>query len=171
LEAQDLTGTEAARQGQTLRVPFDMFMLDDAMDAAGIDVLVVTSKHNLQYLLGGYRYFFFERMDAIGQSRYLPILIYPREAPEKAAYFGNAMESFEQELTPLWTPEVKTIYWATLDAMAAAVAYLKRIGLASARIGIESTPIWRFGRLSPPRQSARRSRRSNICGRLRLRPN
>jgi Xaa-Pro dipeptidase len=114
-------------------------MLDDAMDAAGIGVLLVTSKHNVQYLLGGYRYFFFERVDAIGQSRYLPILIYPRGTPEKAAYFGNAMESFEQELTPLWTPEVKTTYWATLDAMAAALAYLKRIGLASARIGIESS--------------------------------
>jgi Xaa-Pro aminopeptidase len=114
-------------------------MLDDAMDAAGIDVLVVTSKHNVQYLLGGYRYFFFERMDAIGQSRYLPILIYPRGVPEKAAYFGNAMESFEHELTPLWPLEVKTIYWSTLDTMAAAIAYLTRIGLASARIGLESS--------------------------------
>src|SRR5208337_2418034 len=78
-------------------------MLDVAMEAAGIDVLLVTSKHNAQYLLGGYRYSFFERMDAIGQSRYLPILIYPRGAPEKAAYFANRMESFEQELAPLWT--------------------------------------------------------------------
>ena len=68
------------------------------MDEAGIDVLLATSKHSIQYLLGGYRYFFFERMDAIGQSRYLPILIYPRGAPEKAAYFGNAMECFEHEL-------------------------------------------------------------------------
>ena len=114
-------------------------MLDDAMDAAGIDVLLVTSKHNVQYLLGGYRYFFFERMDALGQSRYLPILVYPRGAPEKAAYFGNGMECFEQELRPLWTPEVRTLYWGTLDAMAAAVAYLKRIGLASAGIGIEAS--------------------------------
>jgi Xaa-Pro aminopeptidase len=114
-------------------------MLDDAMDAAGIDVLLVTSKHNVQYLLSGYRYFFFERMDAIGQSRYLPILVYPRGAPEKAAYFGNGMECFEQELRPLWTPEVRTLYWGTLDAMAAAVAYLKRIGLASAGIGIEAS--------------------------------
>jgi Xaa-Pro dipeptidase len=139
LEPQDLTETRATHPTQTIRVPFNAHMLDDAMDAAGIDVLVVTSKHNVQYLLGGYRYFFFERMDAIGQSRYLPILIYPRGLPEKAAYFGNAMESFEQELTPLWPPEVKTIYWATLDAIEAAIAYLKRIGLASARIGIESS--------------------------------
>jgi Xaa-Pro dipeptidase len=139
LEPRDLIETKAAHREQAIRVPFNAPMLDDAMDAAGIDVLVATSKHNVQYLLGGYRYFFFERMDAIGQSRYLPILIYPRGAPEKAAYFGNAMESFEHELTPLWPPEVKTIYWATLDAIGAAIAYLKRIGLASARIGVESS--------------------------------
>ena len=36
---------------------------------AGIDVLVVTSKHNIQYLLGGYRFFFFDHFDAIGISR------------------------------------------------------------------------------------------------------
>jgi len=45
---------------------------------AGIDVLVVTSKHNIQYLFGGYRFFFFDYMDAIGVSRYLPILVYRR---------------------------------------------------------------------------------------------
>lgn len=138
MEPQDLTGTEVSRSSGHLFVPFDAAMLDASMEATGIDVLLVTSKHNVQYLLGGYRYFFFDRMDAIGQSRYLPILVYPRGAPEKAAYFANGMESFEQELTPLWTPEVHTLYWGTLDAMVAALTYLKRIGLASARIGIES---------------------------------
>jgi Xaa-Pro aminopeptidase len=109
------------------------------MDALGVDALLVTSKHNVQYLLGGYRFFFFDRMDAIGLGRYLPILVYPRGAPDKAAYFANAMECFEQELSPLWTPEVHTLYWGTLDATAAAIAYLKRIGLASARIGVETS--------------------------------
>jgi Xaa-Pro aminopeptidase len=134
---QDTTGGEAARGG-TGSPPFDAAQLDAHLDAAGIDVLLVTSKHNVQYLLGGYRYFFFDRMDAIGQSRYLPILIYPRGRPDKAAYFGNAMECFEQELSPLWTPEVQTRFWGTLDAMAAAIDHLKKIGLDAARIGIET---------------------------------
>lgn len=120
-----------------IRVPFDAAQLDALMDEAGIDVLLATSKHSIQYLLGGYRYFFFERMDAIGQSRYLPILIYPRGAPEKAAYFGNAMECFEHELEPLWPSEVQTLYWGTLDAITAAIAYLGKIGAATSRIGIE----------------------------------
>ena len=52
--------------------PFDTGKLDKLLDEAGIDALVVTSKHNIQYLLGGYQFFFFDQMDAIGISRYLP---------------------------------------------------------------------------------------------------
>ena len=55
-------------------VPFDAAKLDDLLEQAGIDVLIVTSKHNVGYLLGGYRFFFFETMDAIGLNRYLPVL-------------------------------------------------------------------------------------------------
>jgi Xaa-Pro aminopeptidase len=84
--------TELTRTEQLARPPFDAEKLDSLMDAAGIDALVATSKHNVQYLLGGHRFFFFDRMDAIGQSRYLPILIYPRGSADKSAYFGNAME-------------------------------------------------------------------------------
>lgn len=126
-------------QGRSAHPPFDAAKLDGLMDAMDLDVLLATSKHNIQYLLGGYRFFFFDRMDAIGQSRYLPILVYPRGAPEKAAYFANAMECFEQEISPLWVPLVETRHWGTLDATAAATTHLKRIGLESARIGVETS--------------------------------
>ena len=32
--------------------PFDTGLLDGLMDDAGLDVVVLTSKHNVQYLLG-----------------------------------------------------------------------------------------------------------------------
>src|SRR5262249_60017007 len=70
-------------------IPFDADRLDRLMDEAGIDVLVATSKHNVQYLLGGHRAFFFESMDAMGLSRYLPVLVYPKGGRQKAAYFGH----------------------------------------------------------------------------------
>ena len=54
-------------------IPFDTARLDRLMDEAGIDVLIATSKHNVQYLLGGHRAFFFDYMDAMGLSRYLPV--------------------------------------------------------------------------------------------------
>ena len=56
--------------------PFDTERLDRLMDDAGMDALFVTSKHNVQYLLGGHRAFFFESMDAMGLSRYLPVFVY-----------------------------------------------------------------------------------------------
>src|SRR3981189_3526666 len=88
--------------------PFDADRLDTLMEAAGIDVLVATSKHNVQYLLGGYHFFFFDYKEAIGMSRYLPILIYPRGRPADAAYIGNRLETFEKDLNRFWTPTVET---------------------------------------------------------------
>ena len=78
--------------------------LDALLDEAGIDALVVSSKHNIQYLFGGYRFFFFDHFDAIGVSRYLPILVYVKGQPELAAYIGHPMESYERELGKFWVP-------------------------------------------------------------------
>ena len=57
-----------ARHDETKHAPFDTTRLDTLLENEGIDVLVATSKHNVQYLLGGYRFFFFDYMDAIGVS-------------------------------------------------------------------------------------------------------
>ena len=70
-------------------VPFDAARADRLMEEAGIDVLLATSKHNTRYLLGGYRFIFFSAMDAIGHSRYLPIVIYAKGRPDHAAYVAN----------------------------------------------------------------------------------
>src|SRR5919112_1247954 len=88
-----------------LNIPFDAQRLDRLMDEAGMDVLLATSKHNVQYLLGGHRSVFFDYMDAIGISRYLPIVVYPKGRPDKAAYFGHRLEGFQKEVKPFWTPE------------------------------------------------------------------
>ena len=85
-------------------IPFDAARLDRLMDEAGMDVLIATSKHNVQYLLGGHRAFFFDYMDAMGLSRYLPVLVYAKGAPDKAAYFGHRLENFQRENNPFWTP-------------------------------------------------------------------
>ena len=102
-------------------VPFDTGRLDGLLAQAGIDVLVATSKHNIQYLLGGYRFFFFEAMDAIGISRYLPVLVYRQGRPESTAYIGYRMEAFEKELGSFWTPVTTTASNTSTDAMRLAV--------------------------------------------------
>ena len=117
-------------------LPFASEHLDALMESAGIDVLLVTSKHNIQYLLGGYRFFFFDYSDAIGISRYLPILVYPRGRPEQASYIGNAMEDAEVANGRFWMSRTDTKVWGATQAMRVAIAHVRELG-ASARIGIE----------------------------------
>jgi Xaa-Pro aminopeptidase len=122
-----------------IATPFDSARLDRLMDEAGIDVLLVTSKHNVQYLLGGHRAFFFDYMDAMGLSRYLPVMVYPKGNPGKAAYFGHRLENFQQQVKPLWTPEVQANSSGALDTMQKATDYLRRSGVPAKRIGIETS--------------------------------
>jgi len=122
-----------------MNIPFDAKRLDRLMDEAGMDVLLATSKHNVQYLLGGHRAFFFDYMDAMGLSRYLPVMVYPKGRPDKAAYFGHRLEGFQQQVKPLWVGEVQTNSSGALDTMRKATDYLKKSGLPARRIGIETT--------------------------------
>lgn len=118
-------------------IPFDHQRLDRLMEQAGIDVVLATSKHNVQYLLGGHRANFFDYMDATGVSRYLPVFIYPKGAPEKAAYIGHRLEGFQHQVKPLWAPVTQTSTAGTVDAMEKAVAYLRKAGIPVKRIAAE----------------------------------
>jgi len=122
-----------------VQTPFDHARLDRLMDEAGMDVLLATSKHNVQYLLGGHRAIFFDYMDAMGLSRYLPIVIYPKGKPDKAAFFGHRLEGFQKDVKPFWTPEAQTNSSGALDVMAKATDYLKTSGIPAKHIGIETT--------------------------------
>lgn len=115
----------------------DLARIDRLMEAAGFDVLLITSKHNVQYLLGGYRFIFFVAMDAIGHSRYLPVVIYQRGKPDTAAYVGNRMEGGEHAVHPFWIPNLKLQCWGSVDAATVALDHLKSIGASGARIGFE----------------------------------
>jgi len=118
-------------------IPFDAKKLDQLLDDAGIDVLVATSKHNVQYLLGGYRFFFFDTMDAVGVTRYLPALVYQKGRPENAAYIGCAMENFERELGKFWPSTLDLNVIGSKEAMGQALAHIKKLGPVR-RIGVES---------------------------------
>ncbi len=137
-EANGGAGMSQAAQAFSTEIPFDTERLDRLMDHAGMDVLIASSKHNVQYLMGDdYRFFFFDYMDAVGRSRYLPLFIYPKAAPEKAAYFGNRMEAYEKQVRNLWVPEMRPCTSGSLDATEAAVDYINRLGLPASRIGAE----------------------------------
>ena len=123
---------------KTATIPFDAARLDRLMDEAGIDVLLASSKHNVQYLLGGHRAFFFDYMDAMGVSRYLPIVIYPKGVPDKAAFFGHRLENFQREIKPFWTPVQQANCSGSLDAAQKAVEHIKKSGVKANSIGVET---------------------------------
>ena len=149
--------------------PFATDRLDELLEAAGIDALVVTSKHNVQYLLGDYRFFFFDYMDAIGVSRYLPVLVYVKGRPDQAAYVGNrSWSSYEQELGRFWVPTVKPAASGTLDAIGLAVEHLTSLGAAAAahrrRDGLPAGRRLQGARRRPARQPRSSTRCSRWSG-------
>ena len=125
------------RTTESRAIPFDASKLDQLMEAAGIDVLLATSKHNVQYLLGAERAIFFDYMDALGVSRYLPVVIYPKGAPDKAGYIGHRLETHQRAVGPLWVPQVRTEGNGSVDAISRAIAIIKSAGVPIKRIGVE----------------------------------
>ncbi|WP_024506095.1 Xaa-Pro peptidase family protein [Bradyrhizobium sp. ARR65] len=130
---QDSARTHAASPA----IPFDTKRLDELMEEAGIDVLLATSKHNVQYLLDVERAIFFDYMDALGVSRYLPIVIYAKGAPDKAAYVGHRLETHQREVARPWVPELRTTAHGTTDAIALATQLIRASGMPAKRIGLE----------------------------------
>lgn len=119
------------------RPPFDATRLDRLMEEADLDVLLVTSKHAIQYLLGGYRYFFYDYMDAHGLSRYLPFFVYVRGRIDLAAYVGSPMEVYEQEHGKFWVSSLSFDNMTTKRSAASAAEHLRAAGRTGGRIGVE----------------------------------
>lgn len=120
-----------------MALPFDADQLDHLMADRGIDLVLATSKHNVQYLLGGYRFFFFAAMEAIGLSRYMSVVGYPRNKPDSGFYVGNPMEGWQQKAQPPWTPTILN-QAKTADAAAEVAAEcIRKLGLASGTIAVE----------------------------------
>ncbi|SDJ32826.1 Xaa-Pro aminopeptidase [Bradyrhizobium sp. Rc2d] len=127
----------AARATASRVIPFDAAKLDRLMEDAGLDVLVATSKHNVQYLLGAERAIFFDYMDALGVSRYLPVLVYPKGAPEKAIYVGHRLEAHQRTVAPPWVPQLRAESNGSVDAITRAADLIRDAGVSLRRVGVE----------------------------------
>lgn len=130
-------GNPAEEQPRLHCPPFDTKRLDTLMDEAGLDALLVTSKHSIQYLLGGYRFFFYDFMDAHGLSRYLPFFVYKKGAPLDSAYVGSPWERYEKQLGSFWVSNLDFNNYTSKGYAAAAAEQIRRLGAQAGRIGIE----------------------------------
>src|ERR1700737_931882 len=111
--------------------PFSAAKLDALLDESGIDVLLVSSKHNVQYLLGGYRYYFFEHWGTIGLGRYLPVLGYVKERLDQAFYVGSGDEAWGIEAFPFWPPRISTEAWTSRGSARIDDEYVKSFDIAA----------------------------------------
>jgi Xaa-Pro aminopeptidase len=117
--------------------PFDEARLDELLAERGIDVVFATSLHNVQYLLGGYRFFMYGLLDAIGLSRYLPVLVYPRGRTDAALYVGAGNEDWGTDVDELWVGAVRNVAWTSAHAVTVAAERARDLGLEGSTIGIE----------------------------------
>ena len=122
-----------------MKIPFDAEKLNALMAGAGVDLVLATSKHNCQYLLGGYRFFFFAHLEAIGLSRYLPGLGIPRGNLDGAFYIGNSMEVWQQAGEPLWVGTVRNTSWSSVSTAKEAAAQIRKLGLAGGTVAVEKS--------------------------------
>ena len=129
-------GSVSAIAGATA-LPFDSARLDSLLDEAGMDAAVISSKHNIQYLFGGYRFFFFDHFDAIGVSRYLPVLDL-RQGPAGAIDLYRASDGVLREgaRASSGLPAVQAA-GTSLDAAQLAVEHLAKLGADREAVGVE----------------------------------
>jgi hypothetical protein len=125
-----------ARHDAVKPAPFDTARFDTLLEDEGIYVLVATSKHNVQYLLGGYRFFFFDYMDAIGVSRYLPVVVYQKGRPDNSAYIGCHLESHEKQLGKFWPRVVETTSRNSTSAIQRAVEHIRGLPGPIGKVGV-----------------------------------
>jgi Xaa-Pro aminopeptidase len=120
-----------------MNLPFNSAKLDRLLQDADVDLLLTVSRHNIQYLLGGYRYFFFAHGDAFATGRYLPVLGYVPNHGERSFYVGAGNGGWGLEVSPIWPPNIITRSWTSIDAAAAAAEYINQAGLRPRRIATE----------------------------------
>ena len=120
-----------------VHLPFDAAELDRLLGAAGLDAVLATSPHSTRYLLGGYRFFLYDRLDAIGFSRYVPVVGYVRGHLDNAFYVGAGNEDWGTDIVDLWVPAIVNASWSSRHAAEIAADELVRRLPADARVGVE----------------------------------
>lgn len=127
-----------------MMVPFDSDKLNTLMDEAGLDLLLVTTRHNIRYLTGGYHNHYHARMERMGVTRYLTVLGLPKGRLDQAFFITGYEEAAAVQWHKLWvahhyqTKEGRTTYFQdSLTAARTAVEVVRSLGFAAARIGVE----------------------------------
>jgi Xaa-Pro aminopeptidase len=118
-------------------VPFDVAKLDRLLEEAGLDAVLATSPHSTRYLLGGYRFFLYDRLDPIGSSRYVPVVGYLPGRLDDGFYVGAGNEDWGTDVADLWVPSVLNVSWSSREAAQLAARELGRRLPSVTRVAVE----------------------------------
>jgi Xaa-Pro dipeptidase len=120
-----------------MKIPFDAAKLDRLMAEAGLDLVLVSTRHNIRYLTGGYYYHFHANSARMGRSQYLAFVGIPRSRVQESFFVGRAEERGQMEAESLWVPGRVEALRGTVTAAEGAAKALRGLGLTSGRIGVE----------------------------------
>jgi Xaa-Pro aminopeptidase len=117
--------------------PFDADRLDALLEDADVDLVLATSHLNVRYLLGGH-YFWLKRFShATGPTAWIPFVGYPAGRRDEAFYVGNSYEGWQQQVKPIWVPDIANVAMTFEDAIAPTAARIEALGLATGTIAVE----------------------------------
>lgn len=122
-----------------METPFNHEYLDELMEAQGVDLVLANTKFNIQYLFGGYKFFFFANMDAIGLGRYLPLLGYRRGHVDQSFYVGAGNENWGTDVWDMWVGELRNESWSSVRSAEIAAELIVKRGLAKGTIAVEQS--------------------------------
>ena len=127
-----------AQPRQSASIPFNSKRLDLLMDDAGVDVLLITSKHNVQYMLGGHKALFFGVDGCVGIRVDICRLSFLRRESRQSRFLSRIRPStIKRRSVPFRISESPTSVSGSEDAMRLALEYLRKLGVMNKRIGIE----------------------------------
>lgn len=120
-----------------MKVPFDAAKLDRLMEEADVSLVLASTRHNVRYLSGGYYYHFHAHSTRMGRSQYLPFVGVPRKRIEDSFIIARAEERGQIESEGLWIPRIVEAVRGTVTAAEGVMTMIRRLGLTSAKIGVE----------------------------------
>ncbi len=108
------------------------------MNASNIELLLVSSRHNIQYMSGGYYYPLYVWDTHTRRTQYISFLVIPHGQLDKTFYVGRPDETEVIEEAELWFPQCyEGTKIESISITKALIEQLKERKLTTKRIGIE----------------------------------
>lgn len=121
---------------------FNTDLLIELMDKEGLDLILVSSKHNVMYITGGYFYPLFVWDTHTRETQYLPFIVIPGSEIESSFFVGRPGEREVSAESDIWLDDcVESPKLNSISASEQTAREIKSRGLNTGRIGLEMTAI------------------------------